>query len=475
MRKTEIVLRKTSGPAALLLCLLMAGCTLGPDYRRAEMDIPAAFENEGLWQQAAPADEGPRGPWWSLFGDATLDGLVARAAAANPNLAAAAARLDQSRSLLQISRADALPRLDLNAQAVRSRTSADFAFGRSQTQTRLALPVDLSYEVDLWGRVRRSNEAALARYQGSVAGFDALHLSLQAEVADRYFSLREQDAQMALLEQTLVLRRRNLELVQSLFDNGRTSRLDLDRAKAELAGAEADLEAVRRERMLLENSLALLLGAFPSDFRLEPAPLSGMPPAVARELPSTLLERRPDVAAAERAMAEANARIGVARAAFYPRVSLGAGAGFAATNLGSLFEADSRTWALGPLAGLPLFDGGRNRANLLASEAALREAGALYRRQVLGAFTETENSLAQLRTLQDQSAAQDRAVDSAQQAAELSRTRYRAGLVSYLEVIDSERSVLQGRRQQSRLLGERYRATVALVKALGGGWENPGL
>ncbi len=458
--------------ASGLALLLLSACTLGPDYHRPQLELPANYKTEGPWQQASPADTFPRDNWWELFDDPALNSLIEQAGVANQDLAAAAARLEQSRSLLRISRAERLPRLELNPQAVRSRTAGDFAGGSALTRTNLALPLDLSYELDLWGRVRRATEADLARFQGSIATFDALHLSLQAEVADRYFSLRTLDAQMSLLESTLELRRKNLGLVRSLFDNGRTSRLDLDRAEVELATAEADLEGVRRNRMLLENALAVLLGQFPSNFSLEAAPLLSPAPSVAPTLPSTLLERRPDVAAAERAMAEANARIGVAKAAFFPRVSLGAGVGFAGTSLGSVFEADNRTWALGPLASLPLFDGGRNRAELHASRAALDEAGAIYRQRLLVAFQETENSLASLATLTAQAQAQARAVRSSARAAELSRIRYSAGQVGYLEVIDSERSALQAQRAQSSLLGEQYRSTVSLIKAIGGGWNS---
>jgi multidrug efflux system outer membrane protein len=466
----------------LLKCLpllgLLTACTLGPDYRRPDVTVTPAFREDAPWKEAAPADALARETWWQIYGDPLLNDLQERARTANQDLKAAVARVDQARAAARISEADRLPRIDLDPALSRGRTpDALAALERGFTSTVLSVPFDLSYEVDLWGRVRRSVEAATAEYQATAADFENIRLTLHADVARNYFALRALDDEIALLQRTVELRRQNLRLVDSLFRNGQVSRLDVARAETEVATAEADAAGLRRRRADFEHAIAVLVGEAVANFSLPPAPLDLEPPAVAPGLPSYLLERRPDIAAAERQMMAANARIGVARAAFFPRVSLTGSAGWASDELSSLFNWGNRAWALGPFISLPVFDAGRNRAGLEGARAAWEESVANYRQQVLVAFSEVEDALSDLHHLADQSAALQQAVASARDAEELSGKRYRAGLVSYLEVVVSERTALLTEQLATQVQGQRLQASVSLIKALGGGWEGraPGI
>ncbi len=461
-----------SGLIAALALLALAGCTIGPNYARPDLEVPLAFKEGAPWKAAAPQDQLPRGKWWQIYGDPVLDELEEQAAAANQDLAAAFARVTQARAIARIDQADRVPRVDLNASAGRVRTSGDFSFtGSGTTGNSFSVPFDLSYEIDLWGRVRRSVEASRAEAGASEADYQSLLLALQAEVARSYFALRALDAEFVLLQRSVELRRENLALVTSLFKNGQVGQLDVSRAETELASTQAEAVGLQKRRSELEHALAVLTGQSASNFALAAAPLDLAPLTVAPGLPSSLLERRPDVAAAERQMAAANARIGVAETAFFPAVSLTGSAGYASTEASGLFDWDSRSWALGPAISLPIFEAGRNSANLERARAAHEEAVARYRQQVLVAFAEVEDSLAGLRILAEQAEALDRSVAAARQAAEISGKRYRAGLVSYLEVVDSQRTALQVERGAVQTLGQRMQASVSLIKALGGGWE----
>ncbi len=455
--------------------LLFAGCTLGPNYVKPQEPLPLSFKEGAPWSEAAPKDQLAKGPWWELFGDPTLNELQRRAAAGSPSLQAAWARLDQARALAGLSRAEQVPRLDLTPSAQRSRlTEERSGVAGGWTGDSFSLPLDLSYEIDLWGRVRRSVEAAQAGAAASAADLEAVRLALHAEVARSYFALRALDAESALLQRTVELRREALFLVQTRYANGIVSELDVARAETELAVTEAEAIGLQQARGEQEHALAVLLGESPSGFSLASAPLDLQPPAVAPGLPSQLLERRPDVAAAERQMAASNARIGVAKTAFFPAIRLTGSAGYASGELSGLFDWPSRVWALGPAVSLPLFDGGRNRANLQRAEAAHAEAVANYRQQLLVAFREVEDGLLGLGRLAEQAQVQQRAMIAAQKAADLSDKRYRAGMVSYLEVVDSQRAALASERAAVQLLGRRLQTSVLLIKALGGGWEQDG-
>ena len=453
--------------------------TVGPDYQPPTNALPAHFKSlvPGQWQEGKPLDQVPKGNWWEIFGDASLNSIEGQAVAASPDLQGALARLDQARATARVSRASLLPGASLDPSFERQRYSpnASPSFGNLTAST-FSTPLDLSYEIDLWGRVRRGFESAHADAQASLATYYNTLLSLAANVAQDYFSLRSLDAEIATVTRTVALRHEQVQLVRSRYEGGIGNELDVAQAETELATTEADAAALARQRDQLENALAILAGQNPSDFHLPALSASNLnwhpqPPVIPAGLPGDLLQRRPDVAAAERQLASANAKIGVARAAFFPVLTLTGSGGFLSGDVDSLFNWNSRTWSVGPSLSLPLFAGGRNRANVSRSQAAYAEAVARYRQSVLVAFSDVENSLSDIRHLTDQAAAQERAVDNARHAADLATDRYRSGIVAYLTVVDAERAALENERANAQLAGQRLIASVQLIKALGGGWQ----
>lgn len=456
----------------LVVLILISGCAVGPDFKRPETELPEAFASHPDWKIAEPRDNEKKDNWWEIFDDQELNRLIEKATTDSPRVNAALARLDQAAAVARVDRASLLPDLAVNASATRSRTARDLSrTGNASINELYSLPLDLSYEIDLWGRVRRSVEAGGAAAEASAADYANLLLSLQAEVARNYFALRTLDQEIALLEKNLELRRESLRLVQSRFDLGATDRLELTRAETDLAITEAETIGLQRSRGELEHALAILLGELPGSFTLAASTGPIETPKIPAAMPSTLLERRPDIAAAERRMAAANARIGIAKAAFFPTVTLFGSAGYASTTLDDLTVWDNRTWAIGPSIHLPIFEGGRNFANLALSKAAYKEQLANYREQVLNALGEVEDSLLALYVLDAQQLAQQRAIDSAAKSVELSEKRYRVGSVGYQEVLDTQRVALQTKRSGVSLNNLRIQATISLVKALGGGWQ----
>ena len=449
--------------------------SVGPDYVRPSTAAPAAYRDPsdaGAWKAAAPADTSPRGEWWKLFADPALDTLESRALTANQDLRAAAARVEQARAAAGLARSADLPQLAVTPSVTRERTSAttDNVFPVPQSTTYRA-PLSLSWEIDLFGRVRRLREGARAEADASAATFESVRLALTADVAANYFSLRALDRELAAVSDSTALRQRALDLVSARFKAGAAAEVDVARAETELATAQAETAGLGIRRAALQDALAVLVGEAAPSFVLPPAAdVPGLPPAVPAGLPADLLERRPDVAAAERALAAANARIGVAKAAFFPAISLTGSAGFASGDLDHLFESDSRTWSIGPALYLPIFQGGRNRANLERSRAAYDESVAVFRQRVLVAFREVQDALTGLRLLADQAAAQDRALASARRAAGLAQVRYDAGYVSYLDVVDAQRTALATERASAQLSGQRFVTSIALIKSLGGTW-----
>lgn len=482
-------IKRSLGVSSLLgTLLIVAGCSLAPTYEVPTVggaEATAAFKEAklspaeaGTWKPAEPSEAVTRGEWWKVFGDAKLDGLEAQALDANQNLKAAAARVQQARGVQRQARSALFPTLDAGFGPTREKVSPASQLQPDGTNipsfTLWRAQASASYEVDLFGRVSDNVAAARADAEQSEALFRSVLLALQADVAQNYFELRELDAEQALFAQTLKLREDALKLVQHRFDEGDISELDVARAKAELATAQSDSLAVDRLRAASEHSLAILLGKTPAEFSMKPDPLVPVTVQIPAGLPSALLERRSDIAAAERAMAAANARIGVAKAAFFPQLSLTAAGGFEAATLGDLFNWSSRTFLVGPLVGgalsLPIFDGGARSGNLARARAQYEEDVATYRQQVLVAFREVEDGLSNLRLLTQQTAAQDAAVKASSRAAQLSRTQYQEGSIAYLDVIDAERTVLQTQRSAVQLAGTRATSTVALIRALGGGW-----
>ncbi len=449
-----------------------AGCKLGPDYRRPEVEVPGDWR----WKAAEPRDHEAKGEWWAVFQDAHLDALVRQAEAGNQDLKAALARVDQARATARISKADFFPTLNGTAGWTRFRSSgnAPTPLGfpvPSFTLDQFQAPLDLSYEVDLWGRVRRSFEGARQLAVGAEAARQAVLLALQAEVAAGYFTLQSVDREIALLERTVALRNEALAIFRQRLGAGMLTEFEVQRGQVEVSSAEADLEAARRDRAQAFNRLAVLCGRPPSLFETGVAVETPVVPEVAAGLPSTLLERRPDVAEAERTLAARMAQIGVARAAFFPSIRLTGSGGLSSGELSDLFQWESRTWALGPSVSVPLFAGGRNRADLEKAKAAYEEAVAVYRQRVLVAFGEVEDALAALEFLRRETGARAAAAAAATIAARQSFSRYQAGAVSFLEVVDSEQARLASLLAEERAMRERQLVTVRLLKALGGGWK----
>jgi len=466
-----LVLFLVSIPAAL------AWPSVGPDYLQPDVAAPETYrdaEEFGTWKAATPSDALARGEWWTVFNDPTLDELESRALAANQDLRAAAARVLQARAAAGVARGAYWPQVAAGGSVTRERnsTTTDNVFPNELTTTYRA-PLEASWEIDLFGRVRRLNEGARAELEASAALFEVVRLSLTADVATNYFTLVALEQELASVRNTVDLRRRAVDLIAARVRSGTAADLDLARAETELAVTEAEQAALSRQRSSVMNALAVLVGEPASSFQLEIASRRLAAPEIPVGLPSELLERRPDVAAAERALAAANARIGVAKAAFFPAISLTGFAGQASGDIDRLFDSDSRIWSIGPRLYLPIFQGGRNRANLARSRAAYEEAVAEFRQRVLVAFREVQDALTATKLLNEQSAAQARALEAARRTATRAQTRYDAGFVSYLEVIDAQRSVYALERSDAQLAAQRANARVALIKALGGGWHAP--
>jgi len=454
--------------------------TVGPDYRQPTNAIPENYKaaEYGTWKAGKPLDGVPKGNWWEVFGDTNLNALENQALQANQQLKAAFTHLEQARETARVSKSEFLPRISLDPSYNRKRYSPNQVphFGNITADT-FSTPVDLSYEVDLWGRVRRSFESARAAAQASLADYYDVLLTLQSDVAETYFRIRSLDAEIATVRGTMGLREEQVKLVRSRFASGIGNELDVAQADTELATTEAELDSLAQSRDQLENALAILLGENPAGFKLTALDNAvrswhPQPPQVPAGLPADLLERRPDVAESERMMASANARIGVAKAAFFPVITLTGSGGYLSADVDSLFNWNSRAWSFGPSVSLPLFTGGRNRANYKLSQAAFQEAVARYRQQVLVAFGDVENSLSAIDHLRHQSEAQNRAVGAARRAADLASVRYQSGIVEYIEVVDANRDTLTAERANAQLTGQRLIAAVQLIKAIGGGWTD---
>jgi len=481
-------LRRTRLATAVALFAWLAACSVEPTYHVPDASVPAAFKEAqpasanphdvGTWTPAQPSDSAFRGQWWTVFNDPTLNALEGQAQAANQDLKAAAARVQQARAVTQAARASWFPSFDAGFGPTYEHLSPASQFlpqnTNVPTQTLWRAQGTASYEADLFGRVSSNVNAARADAQQSEALFRSVQLALQADVAQNYFQLRQFDSDVDLYRRTVTLREDALKLVERRFKEGDISELDVAQARNELASARADAVGVARQRAASEHGLAILLGKAPADFTYPETPLAPVTVRVPPGLPSTLLERRPDISAAERAMAAANARVGLAKSAFFPKLDITGSFGFESATLGDLFMWSSRAFLLGPFAGtalsVPIFDGGRRRANLDQARGKYDEDVAQYRQQVLVAFREVEDNLSDLRLLDDQIREQDDAVNASQRSAHLSRTQYDEGEVSYLNVIDSERSVLVAQLQASHLQGSQAVATVNLIRALGGGW-----
>jgi multidrug efflux system outer membrane protein len=472
--------------APAMAALLLTACA-APVFQQPALDVPAAFKEpqtspvqiapDGTrWQRARPAEQQPRGEWWLAFGDAGLDALMVEATRNNANLAVAAARVQQARALAGIAQSDRIPQVGVEAGASRLRSAPqELALPQGTPvppETSYRARLTASYEVDLFGRVSSNVAAARADAAAVEANYRSVLLALQADVAQTWFRLRATDAELATVARTVRLREENVRINQRRFNLGDIGEFDLSRARTELATTRAEAISLERQRSTAEHGLAVLLGKPAASYKaaVQPLPVAALP-AIPAGLPSALLERRPDIAAAQRAMEAANARIGVARAAMFPALTIDAAAGGVGPAFADVFQWSSRSWMLGSLISLPLIDGGRNRNNVMRSEAVLEEAVGQYRQSVLSAFAEVEDNLAGLRILAGQAARIDEALTSARRSADLAQKLYDAGRSSYLDLLDAQRNLAAVERSAVQLRGEQAVTTVALIRALGGGWE----
>ena len=469
-------------PATVLLAGSLAACSLAPAYRAAPAVAPppATYKETGEWKEAEPMDAESRGNWWTVFNDPQLDLLESRMDAANQNIKAAIARLQQARAETRIQRASLFPALNIGSSATRSRVSVNsprFPQGLEPVGGNFDLEADLSYEFDVWGRVRNSVNSAKASQQASAADLAAIELSLRAELATNYFTLGALDAQQVLLDKTVDDYAKSLRLTQNLYEGGAAALADAEQARAQLETARTQAADTRLQRTQSEHAIAVLIGENPSTFHLEPTPLrvEQAPPALDPGLPSSLLERRPDVAAAERRVASANFDVGVARAAYFPQFSLAASFGYDSAHSSNWLTAPSRMWSAGPSGVLSVIDAGKHRAQSAQAQALFDEQVADYRNIVLTAYREVEDNLAALRQLQQESTSQAAAVTATGKALQQAQYRYQAGVVTYLEVASNENAHLQAQLSSVSIQVRRMNASVLLVKALGGGWRSENL
>jgi NodT family efflux transporter outer membrane factor (OMF) lipoprotein len=451
----------------LLAAALATGCATGPTHQRPSAPLSATFkELPPGWVEAAPADALDRGAWWTLFGDPLLDGLAQRVEVSNQNLAAATAAYAQARALVREQRASLFPTLGLDAGASRSGGGGD-----TRSSSRYQLGIGASWEPDVWGRLRQGVDAAGARAQASEADLALARLAAQGELALNYFSLRAVDAEAALLAATIEGYQRDAQITQNRYDVGVAPRSDVLQAQTQLTTAQAEQAGLERQRAQLEHAIAALVGSAPGDFTLAPVAWSASLPAVPVGVPSTLLQRRPDIAAAERRVAAANAQIGVARAAFFPSLSLSGSAGLGAASLGDLFSASAFAWSLGLQLAQALFDAGARSARVDQARAAWEQTVAQYRQTVLVALQQVEDQLAAARILEHQQALRRQASEAADLTEQQVMNRYRAGQIGYSEVVAAQVTARNARRALVQVMADRQAAAVALIQALGGGWQ----
>jgi NodT family efflux transporter outer membrane factor (OMF) lipoprotein len=458
--------------------LSIAGCAVGPKYNRPAVEVPPAYKEAGDWKPAQPNDENLGGPWWQIFQDQQLNALEDQINVSNQNLKAAEAQYTQTRAVLRYYRADYFPSITAGAAATRNRISNNRPPGLStngKTYNDYQIPVQLSYELDVWGRVRKTVESQREQAQASAADLATVNLSLHAQLALFYFQARSLDAQEQLLNSTVAQYEQAFQLTDTRFKGGLASEVEVQQASTQLESTRAQAIDVGVQRAQYEHAIATLIGKPASSFHLSPFPLASPPPSIPLELPSELLERRPDIAAAERRMAAANAQIGVAKAAYYPNISLGATGGFESGVITTLLSGPSILWSVGASAIAPIFDAGRRRANTDQAIAAYDQTVANYRETVLTGFQQVEDNLAALRILEKEADTQQRAVLASQKYLELALTRYRGGITSYLEVTTAQSAALTDQVIAVNILGRRMTSAVFLVQALGGGWDRSSL
>lgn len=468
-------MRKPDRLAVVLAASLLGACSMAPAYKPPDVPVAASYQPTGPWTTAAPADQLPREGWWKIYGDARLNQLEERLLAHNTDLAVALASYQQSRDFLNEVRADLFPQLSVGGSALRNRQSSNVALRSSNSPTlynAYSVSGQASYEVDLWGQVRDSVAAGRAQMQASAADLASVRLSLEAQLATSYVALVGLDRQLDLLQTSVTTYERALQLTQTLHQGGAVSGLDVDQAQTLLSSTRSQLSQTQAQRALLQHAIAVLVGESASTFVLPTQTALPNLPVIPIGLPSTLLQRRPDIAAAERLTAAANAQIGVAKAAFFPSLNLSAQGGYASATYGNLLTAPSRIWALGPAALLSVFDGGLRRAQLASARAATDQAGASYRGVVLAAFQQVEDNQSQLTDLGSALVDQQEAVTAADRTLNLSLSLYKQGADSYLNVVTAQVTALQAHQTLLSLQVTQLQASINLVKALGGGWSS---
>jgi outer membrane protein, multidrug efflux system len=459
-----------------LVCSL--GCTVGPRYKRPTTQVPETWKGEGPWQTAAPKDAIPKGAWWQIFHDAELDRLEQDLLQANQSLTAAQDRLAQARAQARIASSAYFPTVSTDPSGLRERFSgnrplegASPAQVRTDTENLFTVPFSVSYELDLFGRVRRNMEAANASLQGSAADLENVRLVLTAELAADYFNLRESDREAGVVRESVEIQQKELDLINHRHEGGIANGLEVAQQAALLDSTATQLSLVLQQRAQFEHAIAVLIGKSASAFSLAEAPLDATPPAIPTGVPSEILERRPDVATNERQMAFENAQVGIAMTAFYPHITLSGSGGWESRDIATLANAPSAFWSLGGDLLQPILNGGRNRANLASTRAAYDESVANYRESVLEAFQQVEDGLSGLALLDQAMKTQQAAVTDSRRALELANNRYVGGVTSYLDVITAQSTLLTNERLATQLLGQQMTTSVFLVKALGGAWD----
>ncbi len=454
-------------PLPLVLALLIAGCMVGPDYRRPSMVVPAQFKQAKGWTLATPQDQLGKGEWWSVYNDPTLSALLSQVTISNQNVAQYDALYRQARALSAASRAKLYPTVTGTADTTRS-GSAGSVGNTHQAE------VSASWELDIWGKLRRTVEENQASAQASAAELANITLSAQSELAQDYFQLRIMDQQIDLYQQSVDAYQRYLNVIENKYRAGSESRATLAQAQTQLESARASALDIQWQRAQLEHAIAVLMGKSPAQFSLPAAPLNATLPPIPQALPAQLLQRRPDIAYAERNVASANAAIGVAEAAYYPDLTLSASGGFESSALHNLISMPNRVWSLGPELSGTLLDFGATKASVEQARASYDASVASYRQSVLSAFQEVENYLVELTTLETEIAARQRAAQSAQESARVTYNQYQAGMIDYLDVASTQNTSLTEQQSLLSLRSTQWTASVQLIAALGGGWHAEG-